>query len=125
MQSYLAWGDMITKSVEQLDLPDRDAARARLVTSIFVDAMAPSNSLLTNPTAMKTLFETNGKSAADGAKNFINDMVKNGGLPSSVDTSKFKVGEKHAEGLSETAVHRTAADQQVLLGRYEPREVDD
>ncbi len=96
MQSYLAWGDMITKSVEQLDLPDRDAARARLVTSIFVDAMAPSNSLLTNPTAMKTLFETNGKSAADGAKNFINDMVKNGGLPSSVDTSKFKVGENLA-----------------------------
>ena len=96
MQAYLAWGDMVTSSVEKLDLPDRDAARARLVTSIFVDAMAPSNSLLTNPTAMKTLFETNGKSAADGAKNFINDMVKNGGLPSSVDTSKFKVGENLA-----------------------------
>ena len=96
MQAYLAWGDMVTKSVEQLDLPDRDAARARLVTSIFVDAMAPSNSLLTNPTAVKTLFETNGKSAAAGIRNFINDQVKNGGLPSSVDTSKFKVGENLA-----------------------------
>ncbi|MEO0908887.1 MAG: alpha/beta fold hydrolase [Pseudomonadota bacterium] len=96
MQSYIAWGESVMNTVEQLDLPDKDAARARLMASMFVDAMAPSNNFLANPTAMKHLFETGGKSAVNGVKNFVGDMVKNGGLPSSVDTSKFKVGENLA-----------------------------
>ena len=96
MQSYFAWSKAVMGTVEKLDLPDRDAARARLITSIYVDAMAPSNALATNPTAMKTLFESGGQSAIKGVKNFIEDMVKNGGLPSSVDVSKFEVGKNIA-----------------------------
>ena len=96
MQSYIAWSDTVMNTVEQLDLPDRDAARARLVTSLFVDAMAPSNNFFANPTAMKQLFETGGKSAVEGVKNLVTDLTKNGGLPSSVDESKFKVGENLA-----------------------------
>ncbi|MEM7545730.1 MAG: alpha/beta fold hydrolase [Pseudomonadota bacterium] len=96
MQSYLAWAEKVTETVEALDLPDRDAARARLVTSIYVDAMAPSNNFFANPTAIKKLYETKGKSAVDGVQNLVSDLVKNGGLPASVDTSKFKVGENLA-----------------------------
>lgn len=96
MQSYMAWGKAVTELVEKTDLPDKDAARARLVTSIFVDTMAPSNNLLFNPTAVKTLIDSGGKSALSGLKNFLDDMTKNGGLPSSVDTSKFKVGQNLA-----------------------------
>ncbi len=96
MQSYLAWSDSVMKTVEELDLPDKDAARARLVTSIFVDAMAPSNNLFANPTAMKTLFESKGQSAVEGMKNLLQDMIKNGGLPSSVDKSKFEIGKNLA-----------------------------
>ncbi len=96
MQSYLAWSESVTDAVNDLDMDEKNAARARLMTSIFVDAMAPSNSMLTNPTAMKTLFESGGKSAVEGMKNFFNDMTKNGGLPSSVDQSKFEVGENLA-----------------------------
>ena len=32
MQSYMAWGKAVTESVEKSSLPDRDAARARLLT---------------------------------------------------------------------------------------------
>ncbi|MBD3664974.1 alpha/beta fold hydrolase [Sulfitobacter sp. TSTF-M16] len=96
MQGYLSWADTVTKSVEELDLPDKDAARARLITSIFVDTMAPSNNFFVNPAAMKTFFETGGQSAVSGLKNLITDMTENDGLPSSVDTSKFKVGENLA-----------------------------
>ena len=96
MQSYFAWSKAVLNTVEQLDLPDRDAARARLITSIYVDAMAPSNGLVTNPTAMKALFESGGQSVVKGVKNFLDDMTKNGGLPSSVDTSKFEVGKNIA-----------------------------
>ncbi|MEW9919228.1 alpha/beta fold hydrolase [Marimonas sp. MJW-29] len=96
MQAYLSWADKVNKTVEELDLPDKDAARARLVTSIFVDAMAPSNNFFINPTAMKTFFETGGKSAVSGVQNLIKDLVENEGLPSSVDTSKFEVGKNIA-----------------------------
>ncbi|MEL6744209.1 MAG: alpha/beta fold hydrolase [Pseudomonadota bacterium] len=96
MQSYFAWSKAVMNTVEELDLPDRDAARAKLIASLYVDAMAPSNALATNPTAMKTLFESKGQSAVKGVKNFFDDMVKNGGLPSSVDTSKFEVGKNLA-----------------------------
>jgi polyhydroxyalkanoate synthase len=96
MQGYLSWAEKVTEMVEDLDLPDKDAARARLVTSIFVDTMAPSNNFFVNPTAMKQFFETGGKSAVNGLKNLLTDMTENGGLPASVDTSKFKVGENLA-----------------------------
>ena len=96
MQAYLSWADKVTKTVEELDLPDKDAARARLISSIFVDTMAPSNNFFINPTAMKTFFETGGQSAIKGMQNFLKDMTENEGLPSSVDTSKFKVGENIA-----------------------------
>ena len=96
MQAYLSWADKVTNTVEELDLPDKDAARARLVSSILVDAMAPSNNFFINPAAMKTFFETGGKSALNGVQNLIKDITENQGLPSSVDTSKFKVGENLA-----------------------------
>ncbi|MEQ6248044.1 alpha/beta fold hydrolase [Sulfitobacter sp. HNIBRBA3233] len=96
MQGYLSWAEKMTEMVEELDLPDKDAARARLVTSIFVDTMAPSNNFFINPAALKNFFETGGKSAVNGLQNLITDMTENGGLPSSVDTSKFKVGENLA-----------------------------
>ena len=119
---------------------DTDAARARLVTSIFVDAMAPSNNPLLNPTALKTMVDSGGKSTVAGLKNFFDDMTRNGGLPSSVDVSKFKVGENLAntpgtvvfrnevlelihytaddrEGVPAAAAGGAAADQQILFGR--------
>ncbi|MEM7519598.1 MAG: alpha/beta fold hydrolase [Pseudomonadota bacterium] len=96
MQAYLSWAEVMTNTVETLDLPDKEAARARLVTSIVVDTMAPSNNFFINPTALKTFFETGGQSAVKGVQNLMKDMVENDGLPSSVDTSKFKVGENLA-----------------------------
>jgi len=121
MQSYMAWGKAVTDLVEKTDLPEKDAARARLVTSIFVDTMAPSNNPLLNPTAVKTFVDSGGKSAINGLKNFFDDMTKNGGLPSSVDVSKFKVGENLANTPGNVVfkndvlelVHYTAATEKV------------
>ena len=87
MQSYLAWAEKLTETVEQLDLPDKDAARARLVTSLFIDTMSPSNNFFATPAAMRQLYETGGKSAVNGIKNMLTDLTENGGLPASVDTS--------------------------------------
>ncbi|MEM6620347.1 MAG: alpha/beta fold hydrolase [Pseudomonadota bacterium] len=116
MQAYIKWAETVTKSVDDLDLPDKDAARARLVTSIFVDAMAPSNNFFANPAAMKTLFETGGASAVNGVRNLVSDLTENGGLPSSVDTSKFNVG----ENLAITPGHVVFKNEVLELVTYTP-----
>lgn len=96
MQSYVAWANTVTEAVAKTSLPDKDAARARLVTSIFVDAMSPSNTLIGNPLALKQAVDSKGQSLLDGMKNYLADLAQNGGLPSQVDMSKFKVGENLA-----------------------------
>jgi polyhydroxyalkanoate synthase len=92
MQSYVAWGNAVNATVDKAKLAEKDAARAKLVTQIFVDAMAPSNLVFGNPTALKELVDTGGGSLVNGFKNFVSDLVNNGGLPSQVDLKAFKVG---------------------------------
>src|SRR5215468_3978329 len=78
-QCYLAWGDSLSRFVDEAKMDKRDAERARFVVSLFVDAMSPTNSLAGNPAALKKLVETGGKSLVNGLENFITDLVRNGG----------------------------------------------
>jgi polyhydroxyalkanoate synthase len=96
MQSYLAWSGAIHKWVEGLDVPDRDKLRAKLLANLAIDALAPTNALVTNPAAMKATLEAGGKNLVAGLQHFMHDMVANNGLPSMVDKSKFKVGQNLA-----------------------------
>jgi Poly(3-hydroxyalkanoate) synthetase len=73
-----------------------DAERVRFVTSLFIDAMAPTNSLAGNPAALKKFIDTGGSSLAQGLENFVHDLLNNGGLPAQVDTRNFAVGENLA-----------------------------
>ena len=60
---------------------------------MLTSALAPTNTLLGNPAALKTALETGGGSLRAGARNFVSDVRHNGGLPSQVDRSEFVVGE--------------------------------
>jgi polyhydroxyalkanoate synthase len=71
-------------------------AKAALATGFLLDALAPTNFLLTNPAAVKRAMETGGASLAAGARNFLDDLLSNGGRPRQVDTSPFRVGENLA-----------------------------
>ncbi len=102
MQAYLTWSQGLNEWVDGLDMDERGKLRAKLLASMLTDTLAPSNTLLGNPTAMKTTLEQGGKNLISGSKNLIEDMVNNNGLPSMVDTSKFKVGENL--GVSEGQV---------------------
>lgn len=119
MQSYTAWAKTVHEAVAKTNLPDKDAARARLVTSIFVDAMAPSNTLLGNPTALKHAVETRGQSLVEGVKNYLSDLASNGGLPSQVDMSGFKVGENLANTPG-TVVFRNEVLELILYAPATP-----
>ena len=96
LKAYLAWGHALTGFVERSSLGDVDKARAQLAATILVDAVAPTNSLLTNPAAMRKLIDSGGQSLLQGLKHYIEDLTKHGGLPSQVDTSAFKVGDNLA-----------------------------
>ncbi len=96
MQLYLAWSDEVQKTVDAAELDWRDAERARFTATVLTSAMAPTNVLLGNPDAMKRFLETGGASLGRGLGNFIGDVRHNGGMPSSVDTRPFKIGENIA-----------------------------
>jgi polyhydroxyalkanoate synthase subunit PhaC len=96
LQAYLAWGSAVDTFVSQSSLSELDKTRARLFTTIVVDALAPTNAFLTNPMALKQLIDSGGESPWQGLKNYVEDLVQNGGLPSQVKKSAFKVGENLA-----------------------------
>jgi polyhydroxyalkanoate synthase subunit PhaC len=96
LKAYLAWGDAVSGFVDKTSLSDLDKARAHLVTEILIDAVAPTNSMLTNPAAVRKFIDTGGRSVWHGLKNYFDDLASNGGMPAMVDQSAFKVGENLA-----------------------------
>ncbi|MBV8823374.1 MAG: alpha/beta fold hydrolase [Bradyrhizobiaceae bacterium] len=95
-QVYLAWGGALNRFIDEANMDKRDAERARFVISLFVDALAPTNSFVGNPAALKKLVDTGGASFVHGLENFLGDLAKNGGLPAQVDTRNFAVGKNLA-----------------------------
>ncbi len=93
MHGYLAWSRSVNDLIDSVGLEKKDTQRLRYITSLVTDALSPSNHLLTNPAALQKVQETGGKSLVEGFQNLIDDMTNNGGLPSQVDKSAFKVGE--------------------------------
>jgi polyhydroxyalkanoate synthase len=96
LRAYLAWGDLVSGFVDKTSLSQMDKARAHLVTEILIDAVAPTNAIVTNPAAVRKFLDTGGRSLWRGLNNFFDDLAKNGGMPSMVDQTAFKVGENLA-----------------------------
>jgi polyhydroxyalkanoate synthase len=71
-------------------------AKAKLAAGFLLDALAPTNFLLTNPAAIKRALETGGSSVLAGAGNFVADLLTNKGQPRQVDTRPFRIGENLA-----------------------------
>jgi polyhydroxyalkanoate synthase subunit PhaC len=95
-QAYLAWGGTLNRVIDEANMDKRDAERARFVVSLLVDALAPTNSFVGNPAALKKFVDTGGASLLHGLENFLTDLVKNGGLPAQVDRRNFAVGKNLA-----------------------------
>jgi polyhydroxyalkanoate synthase len=105
-QGYLAWGNALHRFLDEAKLDKSDAERARFIVSLIIDAMSPTNSLAGNPAALKKLLDTGGASLLHGLENFVGDLVRNGGLPTQVDTRSFAVG-KNLATTPGSVVYRT------------------
>ena len=95
-QAYLAWSAAVESVVEAGDVDWRTRERARFVSGILTSTLAPTNTLPGNPAALKRAFETAGGSLLTGTRQFVDDLLHNGGMPKQVDASGFKVGENLA-----------------------------
>ncbi len=116
LQTYLTWQQSLNAFINDADLDKKDADRARFVLSLFTEAVAPTNSLLGNPAAMKKMYETGGVSLVKGLTHMLGDLANNGGLPSQVDMKAFQVGKDLA--LSPGAV--VFKNEMLELIQYQP-----
>ncbi|HEY8883357.1 MAG TPA: alpha/beta fold hydrolase [Dermatophilaceae bacterium] len=91
-QEYLLSGQLVTELLDAAGLDTVQDTKARFAAKFIHDALAPTNTLLGNPAALRAAFDTGGKSVVRGAKNMLDDLLHNGGWPSQVDSSGFEVG---------------------------------
>ncbi len=91
-QSYLGSRQAVLGTVDDLDLDEKSAERARFALMQVTEALAPTNALVGNPAALKRAANTRGLSLVKGTRNMISDLRHNGGMPSQVDTRPFTVG---------------------------------
>jgi len=91
-QGYLVQRNSLLKLVDDVGLDHKSRERARFALSLFTEAVAPTNTLLSNPTALAKAVQTRGQSLASGLRHFGHDLRHNGGMPTQVDTRPFTVG---------------------------------
>jgi polyhydroxyalkanoate synthase len=95
-QGYLAAARLVADVLAAGSGDAVEDAKAQLAAGFLLDALAPTNFLLTNPAALKRALETGGASVLAGAGHMVDDLLNNGGRPRQVDTRPFRVGENLA-----------------------------
>lgn len=116
MQYYLASQKHLRSWIADLDLDELERARANFVSTMIVDSLAPTNTLLGNPSAIKKALETGGGSLLKGLQNAYHDLVHNNMMVSQVDSRPFKIGENIAVQPG-AVIHRS---EMMELVQYAP-----
>ena len=98
-QSYLLSADSLqglVQSVEGLD--DKTARKVQFYTRQFVDAMAPTNFVLTNPTVLQATLDSGGDNLVKGLQNVLTDLERGRGQLqiTMTDLNAFTPGENVA-----------------------------
>ncbi len=98
-QSYLIAARHIQHAVAQVDdLPPESEKKVAFFTRQAVDALAPSNFLMTNPQVLRETVQSGGQNLVRGLNNLLNDLEKGRGelRISMTDESAFKLGKNVA-----------------------------
>ena len=94
-QSYLISARHIREAVAKVDgLPEESEKKVAFFTRQYVDALAPSNFLLTNPQVLRETVASGGQNLVRGLKNLLADIEKGGGnlRISMTDEAAFQLG---------------------------------
>jgi polyhydroxyalkanoate synthase subunit PhaC len=94
-QSYLIAARHIQEAVAQVGgLPPESERKVAFFTRQYLDALAPSNFLLTNPQVLRETLQSGGQNLVRGLDNLLNDLEKGGGelRISMTDETAFQLG---------------------------------
>jgi polyhydroxyalkanoate synthase len=95
-QSYLLTSRWVQSTMSQAEGVDPKVARkAEFYAKQFLDALSPSNFVLTNPEVMRATIESNGENLVKGWENLLEDIERGKGklAVKMVDSKAFTVGE--------------------------------
>ena len=98
-QSYLIAARHIQEAVSSVEgLPGDSEKKVAFFTRQYVDALSPSNFLLTNPQVLRETLASGGQNLVRGLNNLLADIEKGGGKLriSMTDESAFKLGQNVA-----------------------------
>jgi poly[(R)-3-hydroxyalkanoate] polymerase subunit PhaC len=119
-QSYLIAARHIQQAVAKVDgLPPDSEKKVAFFTRQYVDALSPSNFLVTNPQVLRETLTSGGQNLVRGLNNLLADIEKGGGQLriSMTDESAFQLGRNVATTPGKV-VHQTPLMQ---LIQYQPR----
>lgn len=105
-QYFLAVQKGMAEWLDELELDELERDRARFISNIIIDSIAPTNTLAGNPTAQKRAIDSGGLSLIKGLKNAYTDMTENKGMVSQVDKRPFELGRNIATSPG-AVVYRT------------------
>jgi polyhydroxyalkanoate synthase len=94
-QSYLLSARWLQKTVGQVEgLDDKTSQKIDFYTRQFVDALAPSNFVITNPEVLRATLETRGENLVKGLQNLLDDLERGKGKLRirMTDTEAFEPG---------------------------------
>ena len=98
-QSYLLsarWMQSTVKDIEGMD--PKTSKKVDFYTRQFVDAMAPSNFVMTNPEVLRATLDSGGENLVDGLENLLKDLERGKGrlAISMTDREAFEMGKNIA-----------------------------
>lgn len=118
-QSYLLTVDSMMQSIENAsDLDEKSRQRLSFFTRQWLNAIAPSNYIWSNPEVLRLTMESGGQNLVQGVKQLVEDMEKSADALNirMTDTSAFKVG----ESIATTAGKVVFRNRMMELIQYTP-----
>ena len=98
-QSYLLTARWMQSTVKKVDgLDDKTAQKIDFYTRQFVDAIAPTNFVATNPEVLRATVDSGGENLVNGLKHLLEDLERGKGrlMIKMTDLDSFKVGKNIA-----------------------------
>ncbi|HKQ29117.1 MAG TPA: class I poly(R)-hydroxyalkanoic acid synthase [Burkholderiales bacterium] len=118
-QSYLIAARHVQQTVAEVDgLPPESEKKVAFFTRQYVDALSPSNFLMTNPQVLRETVQSGGQNLVRGLNNLLSDLERGGGQLriSMTDESAFHLGKNVATSPGKV-IHQTPLMQ---LIQYQP-----
>ncbi|VUD69033.1 Poly(3-hydroxyalkanoate) polymerase subunit PhaC [Thalassocella blandensis] len=121
-QAYLLNAEYMNKLVDALDFEDKKIKeQVRFYTRQFINSLAPTNYVLTNPEVCREILATQGENLARGIDNFMRDLKNSPNEAfkiTQVDIDAFTLG----ENLATTKGKVVFQNALIQLLQYEPKQ---